>query len=978
MGLNSGSLVGGTAYVPGMVGQAFSFDGMGAYVDIPHSPTVFFANDQPFTIEAWFKPESEAASFFILKNAAYGLRWQGTASPLAFYNGSYHYSTKSSWALDQWYHVALVDDGSTTVQLYINGLLDKSDDGALRNPDRFPCHASGAYCFPLQFGGVYETHDVEYFQGQVDEVTLYDRALAATEIDAIYQAGISGKCHPEDTDGDGFPVLTDCDDNSAAVFPGAPQLCDGLNNDCGDPAWPAVPTNETDSDNDGYAACSPWIGTVPGILDGGDCAPGDLAIHPGAVELCDSLDDNCDGTVDDFATACGVGACGSTGFCMNGTDSCVPGQPSPEVCDGLDNDCDGLVDNGAVPCCVAPSSSIVAWWSGDGNTRDLVGSNHGTLIGGASFASGIVGQAFSFDGVDDGVVVPHTPSLNPTASLSIEAWILLTSNNGYGAILQKWNDSLGRVYAFSSFSGLGLEFAISDDAHKGDMAFHRFRASGVLTLGEWHHVAAVYDQANGMRLIYVDGLEVARRVDPPISLSFSTANVGIGIGQGGSVLFAGLIDEIALYNRALSAAEINAIYQADSFGKCHPEDADGDGFPVLTDCDDSNPTVFPGAPQLCDGLNNDCSDPAWPAVPAAEADTDGDSFRLCAGECDDSLASVYPGALQICDGLNNDCNAPGWPSLAGTNEADNDGDNLSACNGDCDDSYASVYPGAPQMCGDALNNDCGAAGWPSLAGTNEADNDGDELTACQGDCNDTNPLIHPGAPEICNALDDNCNGQIDEDAEGIDSDGDGIHNTCDNCRFAYNPTQQDNDHDGLGNACDNCITTPNPNQADLDADQRGDVCDNCSSAYNPFQDNSDGDAAGDACDNCIFDFNPGQADLDSDFEGDVCDLNDGLILVTVSDLYSINWQVESGFFSFNQYRGDLAGLRQTGFYTQHPTMYPLAIKNCGLFDPYVVDGTDPGVGRGVFYLVTGNNGGVESSLGTNSAGATRPNSNPCP
>jgi hypothetical protein len=128
----------------------------------------------------------------------------------------------------------------------------------------------------------------------------------------------------------------------------------------------------------------------------------------------------------------------------------------------------------------------------------------------------------------------------------------------------------------------------------------------------------------------------------------------------------------------------------------------------------------------------------------------------------------------------------------------------------------------------------------------------------------------------------------------------------------------------------------------------------------------------------MFDANPDQSDLDQDYEGDTCDLNDGLILVIIVDPYSVNWQLEEGFFRFNQYRGDLAGLREAGLYTQDPAMYPLAIQNCGLLDPYTLDGPDPVVGQGVFYLVTGVSGGIESGLGTNSGGAARLNSHPCP
>ena len=80
------------------------------------------------------------------------------------------------------------------------------------------------------------------------------------------------------------------------------------------------------------------------------------------------------------------------------------------------------------------------------------------------------------------------------------------------------------------------------------------------------------------------------------------------------------------------------------------------------------------------------------------ADDDTDGFGVCGGDCDDTHGSVYPGALQACDGLNNNCSDPAWPSLAGTNEADNDGDGLSVCQNDCNDADASVWttPGEVQ------------------------------------------------------------------------------------------------------------------------------------------------------------------------------------------------------------------------------------------------------------------------------------------
>jgi len=143
-----------------------------------------------------------------------------------------------------------------------------------------------------------------------------------------------------------------------------------------------------DNDGDGFSACQ------------GDCNDHNAAVYPGAAEICDGLDNNCDGIVDGFATSCGVGQCARTGSCTAGVDSCVPGSPSAEVCDGLDNNCDGVVDNAPVPL-RSPSVTMVLFgqtavlgWDPlpDATAYDVVRGDLGVLhSSGGNFSSAILG-----------------------------------------------------------------------------------------------------------------------------------------------------------------------------------------------------------------------------------------------------------------------------------------------------------------------------------------------------------------------------------------------------------------------------------------------------------------------------------------------------------------------------------------------------------------------------------------------------------
>jgi hypothetical protein len=381
--------------------------------------------------------------------------------------------------------------------------------------------------------------------------------------------------------------------------------------------------------------------------------------------------------------------------------------------------------------------------------------------------------------------------------------------------------------------------------------------------------------------------------------------------------------------RGFSGVNNGSTAMAIAFKYCDCSDYDADGHHRCEDCDDDNLLVYPNAPAICDGLNNDCNDPGWPALGGTEeVDDDGDAFSECAGDCDDGENATYPGAPQICDGLNNDCRHPSWPLLSGTTEADDDEDGLSECQGDCDDSRRLTFPGAAESC-DGVNNDCLDPDWPAVP-PDEVDADADGFPAC-AECDDSASLVHPGAVESCNGVDDDCDEAIDEDELGEDTDDDGVANLCDNCLQTANPAQVDSDGDLLGNACDNCAELANP----------------------------------------------GQTDLDDDGEGDACDLDDGLVNLRFTEFGQLTWQAETGFDRWNLYRGVLQELLGGGAYTQEPGSNSLAARECGLLDTFDIDTALPDPGASAFYLVSGT-ALVEGTLGTDSEGNVRPNDAPCP
>jgi hypothetical protein len=222
----------------------------------------------------------------------------------------------------------------------------------------------------------------------------------------------------------------------------------------------------------------------------------------------------------------------------------------------------------SIAACVAPPSGIVAWWQAENDARDALGAHDGTLQGGAAFVDGKVGRAFSFDGTTQYVSVPQSAALQPRTGITLEGWVYAKGfPSGYAGIAGTWDDNTGanRTYLFWVL-GQTMEFIVSPDGG----SYQRVTDVAPFPTDQWVYVAATYDGTT-MRL-YRDGVEVAS-VASPGQIAVNDKAFLIGRTEGGSVgpnFWKGSIDELSVYDHALTAPELAAIHAAGSAGKCPP------------------------------------------------------------------------------------------------------------------------------------------------------------------------------------------------------------------------------------------------------------------------------------------------------------------------------------------------------------------------------------------------------------------------
>jgi hypothetical protein len=475
-------------------------------------------------------------------------------------------------------------------------------------------------------------------------------------------------CTIPDADGDGDNRIdcggADCDDDDASVSSLAVEMCDDVDDDC-DPTT----FGDRDADDDGEISSE----CCNGDRCGEDCDDSRAGVNTSAPEVCNMIDDNCDGLTDEDVlrtfypdcdgdgagdetatpvTACAPPTCMDHNHVENDNDcddtSRTIGPTATEVCDGENNDCDASVDE----------AGERVWY----RDRDLDGRGS----------------------PDDTIRV---------LDCSMPA--------GYVSISGDCNDA-------------------SDTT-------------------------------------YVGAPELCNGIDDDCSLAAPMT--------GG----------------ADAAEDMDGDFHSARLAACN-----GGPFPK-DDCDDARAATFPGADERCNRIDDNCSLPGLMAGTVdldedADADMHAPIGASCSGgfardDCNDGNAAIHPMATEVCDRVDSNCSLASGAGGTDIGE-DADGDmhapTSATCVGgyprdDCNDAAASTYPGAPESC-DRLDTNCSL---PSGAGgvdvAEDADNDMHAPTSatCVGgfprdDCDDTRAAVYTGNAEICDGLDNDCDGQTDE------------------------------------------------------------------------------------------------------------------------------------------------------------------------------------------------------------------------
>ena len=490
----------------GFVGRALALNGSDAQAVTAEDPNLDIASGGSFTAELWVRSVENRSNPRLLSwGAVEGVRlYQNNGRLYANFrdragSGTDHeFYADSVLPVNQWVHVAITyDKVSGAARIYVNGVIKAS-----QSIGSFTPATSG----PLYFA----RPNSSYFKGQIDEVSLYRRALLPQEIYAIYESGAVGKAP---ADNNVAPVVDAGPDRSVATIADSVTLSGQVLDD-GLPAGATVVTRWSQVSGPGTATFA---------------------------------------AADQAATTATFDKPGIYVLKLTADDTLLRSDDYMEVRVASSSGVGGIRD-------------LALWWPCNHTFDEVLSHRDAQPVNGLGFAAGKVSDAYSFDGTNDYASVPGdaTTDIASDGSFTAELWVQPTALVS-GARLLAWYGAGEQVafYQSNSSGALAANFRTATAANTQTV-------SGALAAGQWTHVAITYDKVLGQARIYINGemklTQPLAAITPQTSgtLYFGTVPV---VAPTVPIYFKGQLDEISLYRRALTANEVLTIYNAGSIGK---------------------------------------------------------------------------------------------------------------------------------------------------------------------------------------------------------------------------------------------------------------------------------------------------------------------------------------------------------------------------------------------------------------------------
>ncbi len=512
-GDNDGTIY-GASWAVGQIGGALSFDGIDDYADLGLGPELDIERTDQFTLSAWYMGTGPHYTILSKMDKAVGYR----GYDMFIQEGYVHAHIISTWTFNairvdgtlypvtdsSWHHIAVTYDGSSLasgLKIYVDAMEEMTS--VYRNSLSSTIRNSVSLKVAARSDGSGTT---QHLNGTIDDVRVYDKALTADQIEQLYLEGLS--------------------DYERAVM--------RVENALGEKvvALEAVDAALVE-EADAYEALEELLDSKDyGDLKKGDIVKAKQEIHSAMQhqeQSADALEKGIEKLEDALL---------SLGW-----------EPEPE------------------PNEAGPDPNLVAHWKFDEGSGTIAydsgGSSHGTLVNGPVWASGQVGGALEFDGVDDYVDCGNGASINSLSAFSVCMWFkadVVCGPMHRHLIAQRdladivWTLILHRDYSCRLTGRVETT---------GTPAVGR--SNFIPEVGQWYHAAMTYDDAGDRTLrVYVDGVEQSYMLQTPATgtiLFDPSVSIAVGNRIGGGKEFDGIIDEVMIFNRALSAAEVQQLYQ---------------------------------------------------------------------------------------------------------------------------------------------------------------------------------------------------------------------------------------------------------------------------------------------------------------------------------------------------------------------------------------------------------------------------------